>query len=317
MSCEYNNYLKKHISSVQKAFYWIKNNIPTLVNDENLEWQICFNHDQSKYQQDEYDAYDNYFYGNKSYSVVQDFKRAWLLHIHRNPHHWQHWILVNDDPDESENLIEMPYNYIIEMVCDWWSFSWAKGELYEISGWYEEHKNYIKLHPKTKSTVEDILNQIKEKLDVDSDELSHHGIKGQKWGVRNGPPYPLKRDDGIEKTLNSDIIKSRPNTVIPDEKFTKYALNFDKAPDKAKAFKDALGYTQSNYKELINNIVDNFDETKLVDKGNNGYGIRYHEILKIKGPNGKIANVMTAWIRKNDSDDLQLTSAYITKKKVE
>jgi len=27
--------------------------------------------------------------------------------------------------------------------------------------------------------------------DTKSDELSHHGIKGQKWGVRNGPPYPL------------------------------------------------------------------------------------------------------------------------------
>lgn len=24
------------------------------------------------------------------------------------------------------------------------------------------------------------------------DYLEHHGIKGQKWGVRNGPPYPLK-----------------------------------------------------------------------------------------------------------------------------
>lgn len=23
------------------------------------------------------------------------------------------------------------------------------------------------------------------------DELYHHGIKGQRWGVRNGPPYPL------------------------------------------------------------------------------------------------------------------------------
>ena len=25
----------------------------------------------------------------------------------------------------------------------------------------------------------------------DENELYHHGIKGQKWGVRNGPPYPL------------------------------------------------------------------------------------------------------------------------------
>jgi len=23
------------------------------------------------------------------------------------------------------------------------------------------------------------------------DYISHHGIEGQKWGVRNGPPYPL------------------------------------------------------------------------------------------------------------------------------
>ena len=25
--------------------------------------------------------------------------------------------------------------------------------------------------------------------------LSHHGIKGQRWGVKNGPPYPLKAKD--------------------------------------------------------------------------------------------------------------------------
>lgn len=30
-------------------------------------------------------------------------------------------------------------------------------------------------------------------------ELYHHGIKGQKWGVRNGPPYPLKSHSGSEK----------------------------------------------------------------------------------------------------------------------
>ena len=25
--------------------------------------------------------------------------------------------------------------------------------------------------------------------------LAHHGIKGQKWGDRNGPPYPLGPGD--------------------------------------------------------------------------------------------------------------------------
>ncbi len=30
------------------------------------------------------------------------------------------------------------------------------------------------------------------KENEDPSELAHHGIKGQKWGVKNGPPYPLE-----------------------------------------------------------------------------------------------------------------------------
>ena len=59
----------------------------------------------------------------------------------------------------------MPYNYILEMICDWWAFSWAKGNLKEIFPWYEEHKNYIKLHQNARKTVESILDQIKMKLE--------------------------------------------------------------------------------------------------------------------------------------------------------
>lgn len=80
------------------------------------------------------------------------------------PHHWQYWVLINDDPEEGEIVLEMPYCYILEMICDWWSFSWFKGNLLEIFSWYEEHKNYIKLHPNTRKLVEDILSRIQNKL---------------------------------------------------------------------------------------------------------------------------------------------------------
>lgn len=38
--------------------------------------------------------------------------------------------------------------------------------------------------------------------------LMHHGIQGQKWGVRNGPPYPLKdtikiKDIPIHKSVGA------------------------------------------------------------------------------------------------------------------
>lgn len=41
----------------------------------------------------------------------------------------------------------------------------------------------------------------------DEPKLAHHGIKGQKWGVRNGPPYPIDRKK-VEKTKKSGIVKS-------------------------------------------------------------------------------------------------------------
>lgn len=198
MSYQYDQYLVKHKENVKKGYDWLLENLPELVDGvPNLEWQTGYAHDQSKSEPDEYEAYDAYFYGgNRSFAVVQEYRKAWLLHLHRNPHHWQHWILINDDPKEGKIIIEMPINYILEMICDWWAFSWAKGNLQEIFKWYDEHKNYMKLHPNTRKKVEEILNAIKEKLTEKGgdSELAHHGVKGQKWGVQNGPPYPIKKN---------------------------------------------------------------------------------------------------------------------------
>lgn len=179
MSYQYDQYLVKHKENVKKGYDWFCTYLPELVKDvPNLEWQVCFAHDQSKSELDEYEAYDIYFYGNnKSYQVMQDYRKAWLLHLHRNPHHWQYWILINDNPEEGEIVLDMPYNYILEMICDWWAFSWAKGNLFEVFKWYDEHKDHMKLAPNTRKQVESILRQIKEKLESGVNENVGAGNK--------------------------------------------------------------------------------------------------------------------------------------------
>ncbi len=188
MSYLYDEYLHDHIEGVQKAYGWLMEH--HLIPADSFVQDLS-EHDASKREPKEYEAYDRYFYsGNKSYKVVRDFNYAWLHHIHHNPHHWQYWVLQHDDAPEE--ALEMPKNRVIEMICDWWSFSWKSGNLGEIFDWYEKHKD-MKLHENTRKMVEDILEKIQEILEEEN-HLEHNGIKGQKWGVRNGPPYPLNSD---------------------------------------------------------------------------------------------------------------------------
>lgn len=98
MSQKYDEYLEKHRQAVKKAYQWIAAYIPELTDAEatrNIEF-----HDMSKNTPDEYTPYDNYFYGEQTPAIIEAFNRAWLIHIHRNPHHWQYWVLINDEPKE-------------------------------------------------------------------------------------------------------------------------------------------------------------------------------------------------------------------------
>ena len=222
MSVEYDRYLAQHIENVQKGYEWLRDKLPEVFDGEFMD-DIFQHHDASKTDQREYGAYDAYFYGpNKSYKVVQEFKYAWLRHIHMNPHHWQYWVLINDDPDESVTCLEMPRRYIIEMICDWWSFSWAGDNLMEIFNWWSEHAAYIMLNPKTRKTVIDILGKMKNELEKEF-TLEHHGIKGMHWGVRRTPEQlaaakGLASDEKTD-TIVVDAIKSgEVSTKVNSEK---------------------------------------------------------------------------------------------------
>jgi len=169
MSKQYDEYLHEHIENVTKSAQWIIDNIGDSVGlDKGQMAEFIVNasyHDDSKRSFAEYGPYDAYFYGEKD---EEAFNRAWLHHIHENPHHWQYWLLVNDDgkyrdPDKVIPL-EMPKVYALEMVADWWSFSWRSGNLTEVFDWYEDHKDNIILHQNTRRYVEDVLDEIRKGL---------------------------------------------------------------------------------------------------------------------------------------------------------
>lgn len=125
----------------------------------------------------------------------------------------------------------------------------------------------------------------------------------------------------VAKYNSTDIIKNDimvlPNydkAVIPIEKFTQYALNPEKDKNKAEAFEKALGYNLNNAEELIKNIRSNLNKYNAVEKDDKGFGKRYEVLMTLIGENKKIANVKTAWIIDNKTEETRLTSAYVTSK---
>lgn len=162
MSHEYDNYIFEHKKAVQQAADWMIDHLPIFNDvDVNEFLEVIKNHDNSKYSKEEYDAYDKYFYSrNRSYEVVNNFNYAWNHHMKHNPHHWQYWVYADDDGGTAKfKPLEIPKIYVLEMICDWWSFSFRSGNLFDIFDWYEKHQ-YIILHPTTVLLVEDILDQI-------------------------------------------------------------------------------------------------------------------------------------------------------------
>lgn len=111
------------------------------------------------------------------------------------------------------------------------------------------------------------------------------------------------------------LLPNYQEAIIPQEKFTKYALNPLGDRNKAEAFEKALGYNLDNADKLIENIKNNISNFNVKEKEDTGYGKRYEIIMTLLGENNKYANVKTSWIIDKDTKQTRLTSAYVTSKK--
>lgn len=164
---EYTEYLVSHIDNVKKAFNWIlEHDKENKINKGDLALlkSNIEKHDLSKWSAEEFEPYALYFYKDKA-KYSKDFAKAWEHHWKNNPHHWNYHILFDNSESGVTAVLPMPQENIIEMICDWWAFSFKKGNLYEIFSWYENEKAKQQMHPNTRKEVESILGVLKELLD--------------------------------------------------------------------------------------------------------------------------------------------------------
>lgn len=181
-------------------------------------WQLAV-HDLSKFRPSEWRPYVAFFYGpsrsatsmgngegesNPDTAPIRDaFNRAWLLHQHRNPHHWQHWLLRNDQPPPPPRVaprelwlarshpadryvwedladledkafapqhydiipLEMPERYVREMVADWAGAGRAITGRWDLGASYYRTRHNQILAPETAARVDELVRDLRLKTE--------------------------------------------------------------------------------------------------------------------------------------------------------
>lgn len=118
------------------------------------------------------------------------------------------------------------------------------------------------------------------------------------------------------RSIHSRALPNYERAEIPRGKIEEYALNPAHEPDgkhKARVFKSALGFDQSNWELLRQRILDElpYHEAKLNQTSR--WGDEYDVDLVIEGPNGNIAEVRTKWLLKAGADFPSLITVYVRK----
>lgn len=96
------------------------------------------------------------------------FDFAWLLHQKRNRHHWQWWILPEDEG--GIKMLAMPHKYYKEMLCDWIGASRAQGHGGKIYDWYLINGGKMRLHHDTRQALSTAMT-LQERLESAGVEL--------------------------------------------------------------------------------------------------------------------------------------------------
>ncbi len=108
-------------------------------------------------------------------------------------------------------------------------------------------------------------------------ELYHYGILGQKWGVQNGPPYPLSKSSmsSSEKkhyNVSAKEVKKNMDQMTDDElrkainriQMQNTVASLAKSDSIIKRGRDAVNSDLKSFKELSDNAVNAYSAGKRI-----------------------------------------------------
>lgn len=149
---ENREYILAHKERVTQFADWLKENLPELFEEVDPDdfMELIDEHDESKFSEEEFEPYAQRWFGDKK--KTPEYEEAWKHHWMNNEHHPEYWL--GED---------MPYIYILEMICDWGSFSIDKGDFGELSDFYcnkAKDDPEKMLSDNTKEIIEEIISKI-------------------------------------------------------------------------------------------------------------------------------------------------------------
>ncbi|HEY6806102.1 MAG TPA: hypothetical protein VI306_21155 [Pyrinomonadaceae bacterium] len=114
---------------------------------------------------------------------------------------------------------------------------------------------------------------------------------------------------------HSGAVPNSHQAKVPAEKLTQYLLEplHLEGRNKARVFKSALGFEQSDSAELAAAILAELPYYPVISSTEGVWGRKYEVVLPITGKNKRVVDVMTVWIVRRETDFPSLVTSYVMK----
>ncbi len=89
--------------------------------------------------------------GTPCFAPSNAFNQAKMVHQHRNKHHWQFWVFINDCGEIE--CLPIPDVYRREMLADWRGAGKSLGKP-DLLGWYGACRETMLFHSETRAWLE-------------------------------------------------------------------------------------------------------------------------------------------------------------------